>query len=467
MKRLPAVGAVIVLCALSGCRLPSRTLDDYAEALPADARSDATLVALASSEPPPPLPESPTLQDYLAYAALANPGLKAAFRQWQAALERVPQVTSLPDPMVSYRYYIQEVETRVGPQEQAVGLQQKLPWFGKLDLQGRMAAEEAESARQRYDAARLALFYAVKDAYCEYYYLARAIGIVGETRDLVRQLEGVARAQYRAAAAPYSAVVKAQVELGKLEDRLSTLEDLRGPMAARLNAALNRPPDAPVPWPDGVPQEAIAATDERILAWAAEGNPDLAALAHAVLKQERAVDLAEKAYFPDITLGLDYIDTGHALMPTPDNGKDPVIAMVSVNVPIWWDKYRAGEREARARHLAAEQMRGEAENALNSRIKMVLYRFRDAERKVDLFRDTLVPMGRQSLEAAQTAFRAGTGTFLDLVDAERILLEFQLSHQRALADQAQRLAELEMLVGRTLPRVGPSAPAAEQERTQE
>jgi outer membrane protein TolC len=323
-----------------------------------------------------------------------------------------------------------------------------------------MAAEEAHAARQRFEAARLTLVYAVKEAFYEYCYLARAVGIVRGQRDLVRQFEGVARAQYRAGSAPYAAVIRAQVELGKLEDRLRTLEELRGPVTARLNAALNRPVEGDLPWPDELVQEEVTATNEQILAWVAEGNPDLAALDHAVLRQERAVDLAGKAYFPDITLGLDYIATGDALMPgTVDSGKDPVIAMVSVNLPLWWRRYRAGEREARARHMAAEQMRVERGNALGSRARMVLYRFRDAERKIDLFGDTLVPMARQSLEASETAFRGGTATFLDLVDAERIMLEFELSYERALADHAQRLAELEMLVGHRVPRAGEASPA--------
>jgi outer membrane protein TolC len=92
---------------------------------------------------------------------------------------------------------------------------------------------------------------------------------------------------------------------------------------------------------------------------------------------------------------------------------------------------------------------------------MVLYRFRDAERKVDLYRDTLVPKAEQSLKATETAFRAGKATFTDLVDAERVLLEFELSHERALASHAQRLAELEMLIGRDLPR----APAGQPEKS--
>ena len=97
-----------------------------------------------SAEPAAPAPEvtepvlddTATLQDYLAYAAMNNAGLEAAFNRWRTAIERVPQVESLPDPRFTYRFYIKEVETRLGPMEQGAGLSQTFPWFGKLDLRG-------------------------------------------------------------------------------------------------------------------------------------------------------------------------------------------------------------------------------------------------------------------------------------------------------------------------------------------
>jgi outer membrane protein TolC len=112
------------------------------------------------------------------------------------------------------------------------------------------------------------------------------------------------------------------------------------------------------------------------------------------------------------------------------SGQDPVVAMVSVNLPIWLGKYRAGEREARARHRAAIGAKAERDNALGSQIKMVLYDLRDAERKIDLYRDTLVPKAKQSLRATETAYRAGKASFLDLVDGERVLLDLMLVGRR-------------------------------------
>ncbi len=399
-----------------------------------------------------PLSADPTPADYKQYAALHNPGLEAAFNRWKAAVERVPQVTALPDPRFTFRYYIEEVETRVGPQDWSVSVGQMFPWFGTLRLRGNMAAEAADAEWARYEAAKLKLFHQVVTAYYEYYYVGRALATVQAMRDLMGYLEEVARARYRVGSASYADMIRAQVELGKLEDRIRTLEDLHGPLTARLNAVLNRPVDTPIPPPVPQPSAQLDCGDDQVLAWLAESSPELTALDHEAARQSQGKALAGKAFYPDLTVGLTYIDTGSALMPgTPDNGKDPVIASVSVNVPLWHGKYDAGRREARARYRAALKGRADRENLLTAAAKLVLHKVRDAERKTDLYRDTLMPKAEQALTATQTAYQAGKASFLDLIDATRVLLEFQLAHERALADHAERLAELEMLVGRKVP----------------
>jgi hypothetical protein len=113
----------------------------------------------------PELTEASGLNNYLAYAALANPQLEAAFNRWKAALEMVTQAHTLPDPRFNYGYFIQEVETRVGPQEQRPGLSQMFPWFGKLKLRSEAAREGTNAALQQYEAAKLKLFDEVKWCY--------------------------------------------------------------------------------------------------------------------------------------------------------------------------------------------------------------------------------------------------------------------------------------------------------------
>jgi len=408
----------------------------------------------------PKLVNDPTLEDYLKYAAVNNPGLRAAFEKWRAALERVPQVTALPEPKLMFACFIERVETRVGPQRYRVGVSQMFPWFGKLSLRGDVALAEAKAAYQRAEAVRLKLAFDVQDPYYELYYLGQAIAITKENMGLLKYIEAVARARYRTAGGDYSHVVRVQVELGKLDDQLRTMEHLKAPIAARLNAALNRPSSASVPFPKAIAQERLQPNDKEILTWLRDASPKLRELAAEIARQQAAIDLARKNYYPDFTLGLSYIDTGSARMPTSDSGKDPIVAEVGLTLPIWYGKYRAAEREAAARLRGARDSLDDRYNALSAQAELGLFKFRDAGRKIELFRDTLVPKAKQSLQATQTAYKAGKASIIDLIDAQRILLAFRLEHQRALANHAQRLAELEKLVGRELPRitVKPEAP---------
>ncbi len=452
---LALAGCAALILLSPGCDSDSRAQDEFIKKYSVQALQFQSSKAAPSGEAPSlELPAKPTLADCLAYAALNNPGLAASFSRWKAAVERVPQVKAFPDPRFTYRYFIEEVETRVGAQRQSFGIAQTFPWFGKLALRGDAAAEAAKADYQRYQAAKLKLFYRVTRAYCEYYYLARAVAVTEENMRLLKQIETIARTRYKVAAGSHPDVIRAQVELGKLDDRLRSLRDLRGPIVALLNAALNRPADAPLANPTELQQERIAVTYEQLLAMLGRSNPDLKALDYEISRQKLRIDLAKKEYFPDIKLSVDYIDTATSTggRRPSDDGKDPVVAMVSVNLPIWRNKLSAGVREAKHRYFAAQRRKVQRTNLLGSQLKMVGYRFQRAGEKINLYRDTLLPKARQWLKVTEVSFGAGKGSFIDLVDAQRFLLEFELNYERALADCAQRLAELEMLVGRDLPR---------------
>jgi cobalt-zinc-cadmium efflux system outer membrane protein len=396
----------------------------------------------------PELGETSTLDGYVLYALLNNSGLRAAFERWKAALETVGPARTLPDPRFTYANYIKEVETRVGPQEHKFGLAQTFPWFGKLDLRGEMALQVAHAERQRYEATKLDLIYDVKNIYYEYYYLAQAINISKDNLILLSHFEGVARAKYKGGVGLQSSVIKVQVELGKLEDRLQSLQDLIRPIVAKLNFSLNRPSHLPLPLPETFSSEKNNFKDEKLFSLLRAENPNLKILDFMAAKEDLAVKLAAKNYFPDVTLGVDYIDTASRSDMDPDeNGKDPVIAKLSVNVPIWHQKYNAMEKEAKARRVAVVRERREKENALVADLEMTLYKLRDAGRKINLYGDTLLPKAEQNVKVNLLAFTSHKTSFLDLIDSQRILLGFQLEHKRALADRAQRMAEIEMLVG--------------------
>ncbi|OGL44033.1 MAG: hypothetical protein A2161_16010 [Candidatus Schekmanbacteria bacterium RBG_13_48_7] len=403
----------------------------------------------------PDLTENSSLSDYLVYGALNNPGLKAAFNRWKAAAERVTQARSFPDPRFNYTYYIREVETRVGPQKHKIGFSQQILWFGKLRLQSDIAGQMANAERQKYESTKLKLFYRIKEAYYEYYFLGKTINITEENLNLIKYLEEITRNRYSVGTATHAAIIKAQVEMGILEDRLRSLRELVYPLSAKLNAVLNINSSTLLPVPKEIIQDEVEISEDHIFDWIKENNPELKSLDFVIEKQKTAIDFAKKNYFPDLTFGLDYILTGKSRMPdVMDSGKDSIMAMISVTVPVFRAKYRAAEQEAAAQYEADLETRIDRENKLISDTKMALYNFHDAERKIDLYQNTLIPKAKQSLSVVQQGFIADKVDFLDLIDAQRTLLEFRLSFERAFTDRGQYLAQLEMLTGKEIPRSG-------------
>lgn len=398
----------------------------------------SVLASQEKSEPNGPV----ALQEYLREAALNNAGLKAAFERWKAAVEQVPQAQSLPDPKFNYGYFVQEVETKVGPQRQRVGIMQVFPWFGKIEARKDAAAANAEAARKRYEAEKLKLFAEVKDVFYEYAYLWRAVEIARENLELIKHFEEVARTKYMAASASHPDVIRAQMELAKLEDQLKSLEEMREPISARLNSILNRRSFTILPWPRVETFQPVQISRDKIIEMLKANNPELAALDFEVEAAKSRVELAKKKFYPDIGVGVDSIQT--------DGGDDAVILMFSLNLPIWRDSYKGAEQQARADVRKSAQEKRQAENTIVARTERVLYDFEDSFRKVKLYRDILIPKAEELLGSSETAYKAGTVDFLSLVDAQRMLLKYQLFYERSVADNGQKLAELDMLSGTEL-----------------
>ena len=387
------------------------------------------------------------LADYLDAAALNNPGLRAAFLDWQAARERIPQAKALPNPKLAYGYFVERVETRTGAQRQRIGLSQTLPRFGELRLRWQRAKARAAAARQRCESVKQRLFFEVREAYYELFYLRRAMEIAQETIELLRRLESVAQAGFRAGRDMVD-VVAAQMELGKLEEKAAELRDLEESVAVKLGAVLNYPAKSRLPRPKTFDLSGAALSDLGALEAFAVKNPTLGEWDARLVAAEKEEALARKAFWPEVSLGVDYIETGRSYFPgVAGTGRDPTAVTAAASLPLWHGKNRAGVREAQARRESAKLKREETKNRLLAELRLVLYKLRDAERKIGLFGGTLLPLAQNSLEVAEQAYRTGRSDFMQLIEAQRMLLEVRLAYQRAVADREQRLAEVEMLVG--------------------
>ncbi len=388
-----------------------------------------------------------TLQAALDHGQSNNSQLQAAYHQWQGAVHSIAAQRALPDPMLTYGYYFQSVETRIGPQEQSFGLSQTIPGFGKLSAMEAIASATANAARQRYQSTRLNLDFSITQAYAELYFLERSIGITQDRIDLVQHLEEVARTRY-SAGSPMAPILQAQVELGRLEDHLNALNDQQRPLQAKLNALLNRPVDASlssIAFP--LPYHPIGSNAVERIGALGTTSPELMELAAKVQQGDHQLTLAKRQRLPDFSLGVTYIDTGNAATAVPDSGKDPVIGTVGISLPIWFGKNHARIESAANLKTAAELSLENRRETLDAEIQQVLFKLRDADRKINLYRDSLIPKANQSLEVNLQGYAAGSMEFINLIDAERVLLEFELAYERALADHLVARATLSQLTG--------------------
>lgn len=399
------------------------------------------------------------LSKYLRIAEENNHGLKAAYEKWKAAETISIQAGSLPDPVMNFSYFIQEVETRVGPQKKNVGISQRFPLGGKRKILSKKASAAARADWIKIQTMRLAVAERVRTAYYEYAYLARSIAITKELNLLLSQLVEVAEVRFQSGTGTQSAVIQIQVELAKLEDRINSLEALRPVRSALLAAELNDPGlKGLLPWPAANKPVKLIGGMGRFEKELKLNNPEILVYDHVSETARLDIDLARKRRVPDLTVGLSAIETGKRIDAHPyDDGKDPFAVNFSFNLPVRSKAYTASENEARHRFLAAKHSRKEVQERLLADLQLTIYRFEDSSRKISLYRDSLLPKAEQALQVSQEGFINGNADFLHIIDSVRTILEFQLAYDRAIADQKIAVAHLEKLTGKTIP-VQPEIP---------
>ena len=394
-----------------------------------------------------------TLDELIERALLAHPGLAAQYQSEVAETERATLAGSFDDPKLSVRWFFDEIETRTGPQEWAVGLQQALPGWGKRARRERAALASADTERAKYSELRSALVFQVQEVWCELYYLERAKDILTENRGLIERLGEIVRSRYAVGEASYSDLTRTNIELAQTRSLLEGVVDRSRPLRAEMNALLARSSDAPLPRPQTLPPNELPQSgskqDPTLFAELERGNTTLRLLRSRRETAEAQTSVANVAARPDFNVGLEYIRTGDALDPlTPNAGEDPIFASLSFNVPLRSERYSALKREARARLRSATSRLEARVDALSAELEKERYTWREAQRSVVLYAESLVPQAEQLLEATETSYRSGRASFLEWVDAERSRLQYELSLARARTNQAKSAARLNELLGR-------------------
>ena len=395
-------------------------------------------------------PATLSLQALLDEALAQNPEIRAMQRSFDAMRARVPQAKALPEPMLNVGYMgnavpippfdVQKGDPASG---RTVSVTQEIPYPGKLSLKSRIANVEAEADWWAYEQARLNLAAEVKDAYFDLAFLHKSIETVTRNKALLEKFARIAEAAYTVGKGIQQDVLKAQVEISKLTEQLTLLEQRRQLAEARLNSLRFREPETPV----GVPEEiqprdfAFSLTELKELALA--NFPTLKAQRRRIDGAQYGAELARKEFYPDFTVGMTYVNRP---------GMPEMYGVnVGVKLPIYfWQKQRPALTEATA---SAKAERERLDNA----ISLLLFRIKDrylatttAQRLVKLYSTTILPQSTLSLESAIAGYEAGKVDFLTLLDNLVTLRGYQLSYYEQLSNVEKAIAGLEPFVGVSL-----------------
>ncbi len=410
-----------------------------------------TLILLAVVAGPCLAGKSTSLTAYLEQALTANDTLLAARAEFRVSTEKVRQAGVLPDPKLAVQYYLVPVETRTGPQDGSIGLSQSLPWFNKLSLLRELSDHDAAITGAKLAAVELDVARQVKEAYVEYGFLGRSQQTVLDNIELLRYLEGVARSRYAGGKATYFDVLKIQIELAKSEEKAQSLTDQAGPLRVHINNLLGSESERSRALPESLPQVVLDQDEDEILSMALSNAPLLHEAQQRIARARTGKELAEKDFYPDFNVSLKTIFTGSAEFGNPsDSGRDPIIAGLTMNLPIFRDRRHGKVAEKEAAVSSAQSFKQQQMRMITNKIEQELYVYREAKRRIALYRDDLLPKVTQQLEVAVNGFQGGELTILELIDAEKSLLDFRLAESRALADRALAVARLEARSGVTL-----------------
>lgn len=402
--------------------------------------------------------EEAPLQDYIAEALRQNPSIQEVLARYRAAVQKVPQVTALPDPLFGFSQALRSVETRVGPQRNGFMLSQAFPWFGTLDLKGKVATQEAAAWHQVYFARQREVISRVKKAFYNLGYVDIALQITDEDRLLLEHYEGLAQTRYATGQGLQQAVIKIQAEITKVINRLELLNQQRVSLAANLNTLMDRPPQNPLPAVEHLSLPRVAVDLEALYQLGEQNRQELKAAMALIERSERSIDLAKKDFWPDFMVSAGFVNVGDRgdpagiVQPPPDNGKNAFSLAVGITIPIWRDKYDAGVQQAAEELTAQRSNYANVRNEMEYSIRDQAIRLETLQEQVDLFENVLIPQADEALRSTEAAYQTGQLGVLDLLDSERVLLDVRLINARYYSDYLTALADLERALGTRFPR---------------
>lgn len=395
---------------------------------------------------------SQTLDDYLVLAAENNPGLKSKYLQYQAALEKVPQVGALPDPQLSFGLFIMPMERYTGDQVAGVSIMQMFPWFGTLGAAKDEMSAMAKAKFEEFNEAKSSLFYEVRANWYALHLLDIEIAITNENVGLLETMEQIAVARFKSGGQGSSGsmidVLRVQMEINELQSKLKLLEDNRIPLIAHFNRLLNRPLFEIVVLSDTVMAAELPVSLFDISDSIRDSNPMLKMLEQEEVAYTYQETMNRKKGLPMIGVGLQYdIFRPGVNRESEMNGRNMLMPMASITIPLWRKKYDASVRESDLLRQSVTEQKQDISSLLMVSYEDALKDFKDAERRVNLYENQTL-LATQALNILIAQYTTEGSNFEEVLRMQQQLLDYRLKYLDAITDGNIAVAMMERLMGR-------------------
>ena len=392
------------------------------------------------------------LDVYVRRALVENRTVQAAFHNVQSLRHRIPQVTALDDPVASNTIF---PIPSVAPQYSLMGynpynltLAQQFPWCGTLRIRGQVAARDVDVALAEMAAAQLDAVMAVKRSYYDLYANQKTEAILIENRkilELFREKAG----QRLGAGGTQQDLIRAGVLISELDRDLANTQAGIATARAALARQIHVSPETDLrTLPDAPPAEVPAQID-RLYQLAIASRPEMKGRLSAIARDEQAVELARKRSYPNITLGLSYMDMEktNAVTPKTASGNPNIGLFVGFNLPVNRAKYRASIGEAQEKTTADAKLYEAQRDETFSEVHDFMTQSRVQQNVLALLRDSILPRAEQTLELSGKDYASGNVDLPTVLSAQRELLQVRVQIVQIEGELGKALASLERAVG--------------------
>lgn len=389
-------------------------------------------------------PES-TLKALIEEAILKNPQLVSARRRYEAEAARIPQKTALEDPWIGIEY--EQIPRKTTDLDKApmrmYSISQEIPFPTKIITRTKAQKSSAEAYYQRYKEKERGVISKVKSVFSELFLIYKAIDINQENKALLEQLANTAATRFSLGKASQQDALKAQVEIARIDNELIMLEQKRQVAIARLNILLNRHPQQELERPDIKEIVQRLSPIDEYFELAKEKRPELSAFRSEIRVAKSMYSLAKQDYLPDFMVEAQQREENSEL-----GGWD---LMVKARVPLWFmQKQNFQVKQMREELKMAEAEYKDMENMTLLEVKEAHSMMEALIKLAELYKTSFLPQAEQTFKASLTGYETGQVDFLNLLDSQRMVLEFKLDYYDVLVNLEIAKADLERAVGADL-----------------